>query len=451
MADTQRQKGQERRRAEWRNRKTFTELSVSKLELPPVGYRQYWDGAKSGLSVLVSAHGTRTYRSTFCLTKGGKDGKDVYVSRKLGRVDRMGLAAAREFMREDRDIAAKGIDPRELTSDEDRKNALKGVNPLLVKKAAEAKKAADKPFEVVVDQFIEHYAKPRQKTWDQTERALKVNCATWLNRRMSEITKQDARDLLRGFIAEGHPYKAVVTERWLKVLWKWATREDLVDVNMMDAVKVEIEKSERDRVYDDTEIKAIWNAADKLDPIEGAYIKLVMLLAPRKTALACMTRGELDNADDPTLWTTPFELTKSKKNPKKKRVYKTPLPPLAQRIIKGLPKSDNPTDRLFPSLPIFVSKAGQRSFSSLGLTQKLTKSGGPKDFAYHVARHTIATWLENEGHSEWERGLVLNHAGSGVTDDYSHGFAHKLKLELLTKWADHVERLVQPEGVTLLR
>jgi len=29
--------------------------------------------------------------------------------------------------------------------------------------------------------------------------------------------------------------------------------------------------------------------------------------------------------------------------------------------------------------------------------------------------------------------------------------AGKLKLELLTKWSDHVERLVQPEGAALLR
>ena len=80
------------------------------------------------------------------------------------------------------------------------------------------------------------------------------------------------------------------------------------------------------------------------------------------------------------------------------------------------------------------------------------EAGGPQTFSYHTARHTVATWLENEGHSERERSLVLNHAGGGnVTAGYSHGFAGKLKLELLSRWSDHVERLVQPEGVSLLR
>jgi hypothetical protein len=46
---------------------------------------------------------------------------------------------------------------------------------------------------------------------------------------------------------------------------------------------------------------------------------------------------------------------------------------------------------------------------------------------------------------------VLNHASGTVTGDYSHGFAGKLKLELLEKWAAYVESLVQPQGVALLR
>jgi integrase len=93
-----------------------------------------------------------------------------------------------------------------------------------------------------------------------------------------------------------------------------------------------------------------------------------------------------------------------------------------------------------------------RRRAGTGLIRKLAKLGAPADFTYHAMRHTVATWLENNGHSEFERGLVLNHSGSGVTAGYSHGYALDLKLALLTKWADHVERLVAPgEGVTRLR
>ena len=85
------------------------------------------------------------------------------------------------------------------------------------------------------------------------------------------------------------------------------------------------------------------------------------------------------------------------------------------------------------------------------MKKALVKLGAPKDLDFHAWRHTISTWLQNEGYSKEERGLVLNHKESGVTAGYSHGYALKLLLTLLIKWADHVEKLVTAEGVRRLR
>src|SRR4029079_8476806 len=132
-------------------------------------------------------------------------------------------------------------------------------------------KADAQTYGYVVDQFIEHYAKPRQRTWYQTERVLKNYCAEWRDRPITSISKQEARTLLRGFVAQGKPYKAAITERWLKTLWLWAYRDDLVTENMMEAVHVEVEKRTRERFYTDAEVKTIWNASNKLeDPNERA-------------------------------------------------------------------------------------------------------------------------------------------------------------------------------------
>jgi hypothetical protein len=86
------------------------------------------------------------------------------------------------------------------------------------------------------------------------------------------------------------------------------------------------------------------------------------------------------------------------------------------------------------------------------LAAQLIELGAPDDFAYHTLRHTVTTFLQNDGVDEWSRGLILNHAGSGsVTSDYSHGYPLQRKRELLESWASHVEQLVQPKGATLLR
>jgi integrase len=389
-----------------------------------------WDEGHTGLALLVGLR-TKTFRVQFKLN-------GQHVMGTLGRFGELvpnadphkqnvQVTEARRLADEWRALAASGIDPREQ----------------------QPQQLSDKSkptYEYVVDQFIEHYAKPRQRTWDQTQRVLKNNCAAWLKKPIADIPHKDIRKLLREFITDGHPYKTAVTKRWLAKLWKWAYDEEHVPVPIIQGLgNVEPEKRVRDRFYSDDEIKATWAAADKLEPREAAYVKLLILLAPRKTALACLRRSHLDIADNPTLWTTPFELTKSRKKSTKQRVYLTPLPPLAQRIVKGLTKISG--DHLFPGLPVHETRGGRPTFYGVELKRKLVEHGAPADFEFHAWRHTIATWLQNKGIDEWERGLVLNHAGSGnVTAGYSHGYPLKLKLESLTKWADHVERLVAAEG-----
>jgi hypothetical protein len=80
----------------------------------------------------------------------------------------------------------------------------------------------------------------------------------------------------------------LITQLWLKMLWRRAWERDLVPVNMMEKADIGVDHRVRDCVYSDDEIKASWQAADKLGPVEGSYIKLLILLAPRKTALAAM-------------------------------------------------------------------------------------------------------------------------------------------------------------------
>jgi hypothetical protein len=307
-----------RQRNAARNAKKFTPTSVFSLKRPKAGHLQHWDADAHGrgLSVLVSDKGTRTYRATFNLGT-------QWISRKLGRVGELTLAEARTLTQEDRRIAGLGIDPRGLTPEE-RQDALNGISPEESRRRAEAKRKTEITFEAVVDRFITEYAKPRHRTWHQTQNILKHNCAPLLGKQMGSIDKTDLRSLLRGFIADGHPYKAAVAHAWLKKLYRWAFEEDLVAVPLMDGVRIEFERRTRDRVYSDDEIKALWQAADRLDVESGSYLKLLILLAPRKTALAMMRWQDLDSQDQPTLWTTPFELTKSKEQ--EEHVEKARLP-----------------------------------------------------------------------------------------------------------------------------
>lgn len=436
----------------------FTELALKRLNVAkliaqaskeagkPVSQVQIWDtgtNGQRGLSVLLSSGGTKTFLVTFYL-----NGKAATA--KLGRVGDMPLAKARALTAEYRAKAQEGIDPRPLLRHQrGQAKAKKQHQQTDENGQGDGDPDTASNYRVVVEQFIELYAKPHQRSWDATERALlKSIPKDWLKKDITAISRRDALTMVDRLVKDGHGPKAKVTVAWLRKLWRWAFEREIVAAPIMDAVKVRYQKRPRDRVYSDDDIKAVWNAADQLTPAEASYIKLALLLAPRKTALAAMRWADLDNADQPTLWTTPHEYTKSRKTSDARR-YFTPLPPLAQRILKPL-KGDG--DRVFPSLTVYETPAQRPWFDSSRLVARLVKHGAPKDFAFHALRHTLATWLQNQGHSEWERGLVLNHSGTGsVTAGYSHGYPLDLKRTLLEKWADHVERLVQPEGVTVLR
>lgn len=435
---------------EKKNKTTFTDIGIRRLNvkkhfdklnterrkrgLKPSVQDMIWDEAQKGLALLLSTGGSKTFRSYYML-----NGKQR--SRTLGsfgsmvpdanlKKENVQIGRAREMAANDRAFAQEGIDPERA----------KPEQPELL---------PPQSYGAVVDDFIEKYAKHKQRTWNQTERILKSTCADWLKTPITKITKKDVRDLLEKFIAQGHGPKAAITRTWLKKLWRWAYERDLVEAPIIDGVSIEYTKRHRDRVYTDTEIKDIWNAAEQCGPDEAAFVKLLALLAPRHTSLACLQYSHLDDAKNPTLWTTPFELTKSRKSAKK-RTYLTPLPPLAQRILKGLPRRGD-DDRVFPTLHVITRRTGQREHNDAILKNRLRKHGAPEDYHAHAWRHTIATWFRDKGYSDWDIGLALNHAGSGVTAGYGKGYPLELKRKLLDEWSDHVEGLLAPKGIRRLR
>jgi integrase len=185
---------------------------------------------------------------------------------------------------------------------------------------------------------------PNQRRWTDTKRILTNNFRDWHDRPFTEISKSDARTVIRQFIADGHAAKAAVSLAWIRKLWRWASAEEIVPAAIMD-LGITVPKRSRDRVYNDDEIKAIWHAADGLDDTaKGTFFKLLVLLAPRKSALSAMKWTDLK--DDGRLWITPWESVKAKKSSNRKRTYLTPLPALAQRILSACRELPNVFSRV---------------------------------------------------------------------------------------------------------
>jgi integrase len=399
-------------------RKTFTETNVARLPVKP--HQHFvWDagtGAARGLCVLVNPTGTKTYFVNYRFP-----GSPKLHYKKLGRVGEITVDKARELALAARKLAFENKDPK--ANDPNKSDA----------------------FEVVFETYIQHEQIGRKQNSSamETRGVILHNCAELKPRAVATITYRDISGLLAairdGTVGKPRPSIAARLHAHLRDFFSWAAREQIIAASPMANMPTPAKNKSRDRFYSDDELRAIWSAADRLSPSEGSYVKLAMLLALRRDELALARWTEFD--DELTLFTVPTERVKMKASTKadKKPVYRVPLSPLAVRQLKGLRLDGEAT--VFPALVADHLKS------------KLVRLGAPADFKLHTFRHTVATYFQNKGRSEFERGLVLNHAGGGsVTGGYSHGYALDLKRTMMVEWADHVERLVTPgEGVARLR
>ena len=305
-------------------------------------------------------------------------------------------------------------------------------------------------YAMAVAAYIDGPAKLTQRSWKETERIL--NAVPWGEIPLENITSADAQQHIASLVAAGTPAKAKVTLGWLTTMFRWAWRQTLVDQPIMDRLRANdfgIAIKPRTRVYTDAELKALWNATGALTDQQRRFVKLLALLGVRKGALGGMRRCELGVPDDkgrPTQWVIPTARVKTtKRREVDGRVYIIPLSRLARRVLMPLLAGD--ADLLFPSptRPNTIANVGSP------LQNKVRKASGVTDWYSHAHRHTIASWLQDEGHDEFDRALVLNHsAGGSVTSHYSHGYGLERARSLLDKWADHVAGVVAAKGVELI-
>jgi integrase len=380
------------------------------------GDRKRGDAPARGLCVLVSPKGAKSYRAVYYFP-----GSAAPHYKHLGRVGELSLKEARKRTLATRAMAKEGHDPH-------------AGDP-----------ARSGSFETLFKEWIqqEQIGRLNLKSALLTQSFTLKHCAAFAARPVASIQYSEIEKLL-ATIRDGtndkkpRPAAAIRLHAHLHTFFRWCARHGgPLQRSPMDGMPSPAPHKASERFYGDAEIAAIWRAAEKLDQAKGSYVKLIFLLAVRREELAQAKWNEFDSADAPTLFTIPFIRTKGKAT-RKPINYLVPLPKLASRILKSLPKRDDGT--LFPRIDYADLKAS------------LVAAGAPKDFKLHAARHTIATWLQTSGKTEFERALVLNHASSGVTAGYSHGHATDPKRQLLEEWADHVEKVIQPDkGVKVLR
>src|SRR5262245_61334753 len=148
------------------------------------------------------------------------------------------------------------------------------------------------------------------------------------NMPVDQIARRDVAARLLVIARERGAVTAARARSCLSDMFSWAMGQGLVESNPVVGTNKPKTAPPRDRVLNDAELAAVWNAT--ADDDFGHIVKLLILTGQRRTEVGGMTWREIDL--DQGTWTIPSSRTNNG------REHTLPLPPLALDTIAGTPR-----------------------------------------------------------------------------------------------------------------
>jgi len=164
--------------------------------------------------------------------------------------------------------------------------------------------------EIIAQQYLDLYAKVHKKSWRADARLLaKEVLPQWGRRKASEISRWDVRALLDWLVERGAPIQANRVLALVRKLFNWAISRDVLAYNPCFQVKAPGKETQRDRVLEEDEIRAVWDACEAIHPLFSAYFKRRLLTAQHAGEVRTMRWEDVDLATG--WWTIPARITKN--------------------------------------------------------------------------------------------------------------------------------------------
>jgi integrase len=393
----------------------LTELLVANAKSPVTGRRMIWDALLPGFGLRVTDKGAKSWVVMYRL--GGREAARQRLT--LGKYPAFSLANARTRAREILEEVAKGNDPAAAEADDE---------------------SPRNTVDAICDEFVERYAKPRNRSWKETKRILDMYVKPeWGARLITDISRRHIIELLDAMVDRGAPVMAKQTHSTVRKLLNWAVDRGVISASPCLRIPPPARANDRDRVLSDDELRSVWNGCDRLGWPFCHVVRLLMLTGQRREEIATMRWPDIDIGA--ASWTLPRSSTKNK------RGHEVPLAPAVVSILKALPKVHD--ELVFTTngrVPVAGSSIAKRRLDTAVATQRADASLPPiADWHLHDLRRTMASGMARLRIAPHVIEKVLNHQSgviSGVAAIYNRHSYQDEKRQALETWSSHVSRLV---------
>lgn len=421
---------------------------------------EVWDDKLSGFALRVTPNGSKTFIVRYRVKGGGRRAPKKFLT--IGTYGPLTATEARIQARIKLGAVAEGRDPAE----EQRKAATAAI------------REKGHLFEVVCEAFIADKVKGERQGDDVVRSIRRVLIPAWGRRPIAEISASDVRALVRGFKAQGKPYRAHGILALCKRLWNWAIDQEEygLESSPCDRLKPKSligQLKPRQRILSDDEIRAFCRTTCRMAYPYGPLAHMLLLVGQRHREVCRARRREfhpelvaLWRRGEPVDWSTV---------PTEWKVWSVG----AQRFKSDAPHMVQLCDdvcALLAALPYF--KGGDFLFSTTG-GEKPTEIGAKvkaaidlrmlaalrrmarkrgfdpneielENWVIHDLRRTLRTHLSALRVPDHVSEMVIGHGKKGLQRVYDqHRYAGE-KREAMVAWARRIQAIISPPAVNIV-
>lgn len=355
----------------------------------------------------------------------------------LGPASGAGLKAARDRAIELWGQIVRGIDP----NDEKRKLRLQAVEDRNQRERASKEPTVAEVVRRYLDSQKAHLSPVTVRNYSNMIK-LHLEGSTFGNLKAKSIVRSDVRTFIE-HKAKKTPRMADYIRAVLHAAWGWArVEESAPGVTLVDPDRDPMfglkdhDRRKRTRHLSDDEIVTFWRGLDEAKLAWGTFAKFILLTGLRRGECYAACWSWVD-------WNTstlhvPAEVRKGREN--NRQALDVPLCPLALRLLREMQPITGKKDRIFRAHGISIGYVG-------GEVKKRT---GLKDLTIHDIRRSCSSGLQRIGCPSYVISVVLGHAteaGATQADShYVHGGRPSEHKTWLTRWSDHVAKLIGEES-----